>query len=117
MAGDEPLGVESEHPLERHHPPRERSGPHDRSDADEENVGRDRELRIRNPDDQITGGVGGADLDQPYLAAADIELELPGECAGGPDQPHLAELEGPQRLARVGGDHGNVAAPRIGKRQ
>jgi hypothetical protein len=95
----------------------ERPGPHDRGDADEENVGRDRGLRVRNPNDQITGGVGGADLDQSHLAAADIELELPGERAGWQHQTYVAELEGPQRLARVGSEHGNVAAPWVGERR
>ena len=64
MARDEALRAQFEHALERRDPALERPGPHDRGDADEQDVGGDRDPRVRDPDDQVAGGVRGADLDQ-----------------------------------------------------
>ena len=61
--------------------------------------------------------MGRADLDQAQFAAADLELELSREGAGRGHEPHLVELEGRERLAGVGGDHGDIPAPRIRERQ
>lgn len=113
MPGDEPCGAELEQALKRRDPALERSSPHDRGDADEEDVGRDRDPRVRDPNDQITRGVRGTDLDQANLAAADVKLEFSGELASRLQEPHLVEVEGLERLAHVGRDHRDVAAPRI----
>src|SRR5512132_4118493 len=55
----------------------------------------------------------GTDLDQADLAAADVQLELPGERAGRRYEPHLVEGEGTERLGDVWGDRGDLTPPWI----
>ena len=58
------------------------SGPaHITGHADEQDVGGEHDARVGHVDDQVARRVRGADLDQPHLAAADVERELAAELA------------------------------------
>jgi len=86
VAGDVDLGIEREQRVERAQPRLDRPVPHDRRDADEEEIRREHHAHVRHVHDRIGGAVRWAEVEDPRLAAADVERRLggfPNAAAGG----------------------------------
>jgi hypothetical protein len=93
VAGDHDRRPQRDDPLERALPVRQRPDPHDRTDADEEHVGRDHDVVGREVRDHVAVAVRRADLDQVDAAPADVERALAGKGLGRPGEAHPAEVE------------------------
>jgi len=93
VAGDVHAGVEREQRVERGQPRLDRSVPHHRHDADEEDVGGEHDADVGQVRDRVGGGVRRADVEDADFAAADVErrggVEQPIRAA----QPHATPVE------------------------
>ena len=93
VSGEVRVGVERQDRVERTEPPLERPEPHHRGRADEQHVGAEDDPGVGHVDDRVARRVGRADLDQPDLAAADVEREFAAERPLGETELDLREAK------------------------